>query len=101
MQDRQKKVILITLTIIGVVASIGVSIAWLLMTTLEFDYKNIDDWKDLGAWLYANFGSMTLGLILKILVNKKHLREVKLEVNKLEDLKSKPIEEKPKIKRWY
>lgn len=104
MDERQKKVILRALIILGISISIGLSIAWLVFIVLGFEYKPIEEQlSSLFGLLFSSSGTMTLGLILKYLLNKRHLKEIKKEIKIIEDLKPKKKEEAPKedIKTWY
>lgn len=75
MNDKEKKATLKILIIFGVAISIAISITWLVLI-LEFAEDIKQQMKEIVSWLFANFGSMTLGLILKILVNNKHKKEI-------------------------
>lgn len=109
--DRQKKVI--KYTIIGILLAIGItiSITWLVLTCLGKYNSAIDFVKSILSWLFANFGSLIVGITVKILVSKILSEKEKKEIEaihqsyglekKIEPKKKKPKKDEPPTPQSY
>lgn len=73
MEKRQKKIIIITLLVIAILICLGLSITWLVSICLNW---SIENWKELIQWLFANFGTLTLGVIIKMLINFYNIKKI-------------------------
>ncbi|MGL5204808.1 MAG: hypothetical protein ACRC63_01000 [Metamycoplasmataceae bacterium] len=78
---------------IGIAVSISISITWLVYA-VDFTLPWKEKATNLLAWLYANFGSLTLGLILKFLMNLRHVHTIKKIVKGGEEMFRKEKGEK-------
>ena len=82
LNTRQKKII--ARTSIGLLICLGlsISITWLVFIIIDNYDSVIEIVRSVFGWLFANFGSLIVGIIIKILVsktiNKKHLKEIEL-----------------------
>lgn len=76
MNEFQKKIIKNTFLIIFIIFSLACSGLWLysiitdLMLNQELTWQVIV--KETMVWLFTNFGSMILGIIIKLYINKRH-----------------------------
>jgi len=89
MNEREKKITIICAISLFVASMVVVSGLWLTGIIVEI-YEN-GKLNNLFSWIFANFGTTGLSIMFKILINKKHIKEVKSIVP------AKVIKEKEKI----
>lgn len=93
-KKKKKKIIIITSIILGITIALGLSITWLVFTCLNWNDNLTASVMSLIGWFYNNFGSMILGIIVKILVGSKLKKDNINDLNNfLKQSGIKPIEE--------
>lgn len=85
MDERQKKIIKSAFLILFILASLACSGLWLysiindLMLVKDLTWQIVI--KESMVWLFTNFGSMILGVIIKLYINKKHRDKIHEELD--------------------
>lgn len=85
MDERQKKIIKSAFLVLFILASLACSGLWLysiindLMLVKDLTWQIVI--KESMVWLFTNFGSMILGVIIKLYINKKHRDQIHEELD--------------------